>query len=234
MNINCVIVDDEHLARTLLEDYISKLSNLNLIASFSGAPQANDLLQGGSVDLLFLDVQMPDVSGIDFLKSLQQKPVVIFTTACPDYALDGYALDVLDYLLKPIPFDRFLQAVNKATKHIVQLKPALTDTSLGFILLKSEHRLHKVNYDNILYIEGLKEYVIFYLKQGSRIVTLEALKNLEKKLPPNFMRVHRSHIINKNDVSSLYGNMIEIGGKKITIGKTYKDLVISQLFIEKQ
>lgn len=230
MKIKCIVIDDEHLARTLLDDYISKIPYLELVAKCEGAPQAIAVLQNETIDLMFLDVQMPDLTGIDFLKSLKTKPVVIFTTAYPDYALDGYALDVIDYLLKPISFERFVQAVNKAADQIKLLRGKGDEEDKGFIALKSEHRVHKVSYSNILLIEGLKEYVIFHLKEGKRIITLEALKNLEELLPDNFLRIHRSYIINKNYVQSLYGNMVEIGDKKIAIGKTFKEKVIDQLF----
>lgn len=230
MKINCIVVDDEFLARTLLEDYISKLPKLELIAKCSGAPEAMEVLQNESIDLMFLDVQMPDLTGIDFLKSLKHKPVVIFTTAYPEYALEGYALDVIDYLLKPISFERFFKSVNKASEQIKLLKSKNNYSTDDFIMLKSEHRIYKVNFANILYIEGLKEYVIFHLKQGKKIITLKSMKNLEEILPDNFMRIHRSYIINKHEVVSLYGNMVEIGDKKIDIGKTYKDKVHNQLF----
>ena len=230
MKIKCIIVDDEHLAIKLLEDYISKMPQLELVAKCSGAPEAMSIIQNQTIDLMFLDVQMPDLTGIDFLKSLNKKPVVIFTTAYPEYALDGYALDVIDYLLKPISFERFVMAVNKAISQVKLLKAQIPNTEKDFISLKAEHRIHKVHFDNILYIEGLKEYVIFYLKKGNRIITLESLKKLEVVLPDNFMRIHRSHIINKNEAKSLYGNMVEIGDQKIIIGKTYKDEVIKVLF----
>ena len=133
-------------------------------------------------------------------------------------------------MLKPISFERFVMAVNKAINQVNLLKPLVKEEERGFITLKSEHRIHKVNFDNILYVEGLKEYVIFYLKEGSRIITLESLKRLELILPKKFMRIHRSHIINKNEVKSLYGNMVEIGDEKILIGKTYKERVMKSLF----
>ena len=230
MKIKCIIVDDEHLAIKLLEDYISKMPQLELVAKCSGAPEAMSIIQNQTIDLMFLDVQMPDLTGIEFLKSLNEKPVVIFTTAYPEYALDGYALDVIDYLLKPISFERFVMAVNKAISQVKLLKAQIPNTEKDFISLKAEHRIYKVHFDNILYIEGLKEYVIFYLKKGNRIITLESLKRLEVVLPDNFMRIHRSHIINKNEVKSLYGNMVEIGDQKILIGKTYKDEVLKILF----
>jgi len=231
MKINCIVIDDEHLARTLLDDYIGKVSSLELIAKCSSALEAMEILQNKTVDLMFLDIQMPDLSGIDFLKSLKYKPVIIFTTAYPEYAIDGYALDVIDYLLKPISFERFMMAVNKAIEQIKLIKGLGTGREKEYITLKSEHRIHKVNYDNILFIEGMKEYVIFHLKEGKRIITLERMKNLEENLPDTFLRIHRSYIINKNDVKSLYGNIVEIGDHRIDIGKTYKEKVVRQLFI---
>jgi len=230
MKIKCIIIDDEHLARELLADYISKLPQLELIAKCTGVPQAMEVLQNKSIEFMFLDVQMPDISGIDFLKSLNIKPIVILTTAYPEYALDGYSLDVIDYLLKPISFERFVQSVNKASDQFNFISRHDNNLERDYITIKSEHKIHKVNYNNILYIEGAKEYVIFYLKEGNRIITLEALKRLEGILPNNFMRIHRSHIINKDEVRSLYGNMIEIGSKKILIGKTYKEQVLAKIF----
>jgi len=230
MIVKCIIVDDEHLARTLLEDYISKIPMLKLVAKCASALEAMDVLQNETIDLMFLDIQMPDLTGIDFLKSLKNKPIVIFTTAYPDYAIDGYSLDVIDYLLKPISLDRFTLSVNKATEQLKLVNNNKQGSKTIYITLKSEHRIHKVNYDNILYIEGLKEYVIFHLKEGKRIITLEALKKLDEILPDNFMRIHRSYIINTNDVKALYGNNVEIGDQKIAIGKTFKNKVLATLF----
>ncbi len=230
MKIRCIIVDDEYLARTLLEDYIGKISQLELVAKCSGAPQAMEVLQNENIDLMFLDVQMPDLTGVDFLRSLNNKPVVIFTTAYSDYAIDGYSLGVIEYLLKPISFERFFQAVNKAIEQINLLRKSTNDETEDFIMLKSEHRIYKVKYHDILYIEGLKEYVIFNLKNEKRIITLRSMKSLEDSLPDNFMRIHRSYIINKNEINTLYRNMVEIGDKKIDIGKTYKEKVVEELF----
>ena len=231
MKINCIIVDDEYLARVLLADYVSKLPQLKLVATCSSALEAIELMQNNTIDLIFLDIQMPELTGIDFVKTLTNKPKVIFTTAYPEYALDGYALDVTDYLLKPIPFDRFVQAVNKATEQIKLIeKQSAAPKPNDYITIKSEHRIHKVDYKNIVYIEGSKEYVIFNLKEGKRIITLETLKKLEEILPSNFLRVHKSHIVNKDFVKSLYGNMIEIKNTRISIGKTYKSVVSRELF----
>ena len=230
MKIKCIIIDDEYLARKLLADYVSKLPNLELVAVCSNATEAMDILRNNTVDLMFLDIQMPDLTGIEFVKSLDNKPIVVFTTAYSEYAIDGFELNAIDYLLKPISFERFFKAANKASTQIKLLTNNANSTAKSYITIKSEHRIHKVDYDNITHIEGLKEYVIFHLKEGKRIITLEALKKLELILPNNFLRVHRSNIINKDFVKSLYGNMIEIEDQKISIGKTYKDIVLKELF----
>lgn len=228
--IKCVVIDDELLARKLLESYISKLPNLELLGVFKGAKEAMPLIEKEQVDLLFLDIQMPDINGVDFLKSLEVKPSTIFTTAYSEYAIEAYNLNVIDYLLKPIPFDRFVQSIDKASEQVKTFKDYKRLDNKEYIVLKSTYRLHKVNYSEILSIEGLKEYVAFHLKGGEQIITLESLKKLDNNLPDNFMRIHRSHIINKDHVKTLYGNMVEIENKKIDIGKTYKDKVIKELF----
>lgn len=228
--IKCIVIDDELLARKLLESYINKMPNLELIGLFKGATEAIDTLEKEQVDLLFLDIQMPDLNGVDFLKSLEIKPLTIFTTAYSEYAIEAYNLNVLDYLLKPISFERFVQSVNKATNQIEILKEHKKKDNKDYIVLKSTYRLHKVNYAEILFVEGLKEYVAFHLKEGEQIITLESLKNLDNNLPNNFMRIHRSYIINKDYVKSLYGNMVEIENRKIDIGKTYKEKVVKELF----
>ncbi|RLD64171.1 MAG: DNA-binding response regulator [Bacteroidetes bacterium] len=240
MNINCLIVDDEQLARGLLERYISKIPYLSLKKSCKSALEAIDCLQKGDVDLMFLDIQMPDITGIAFLQTLKKKPLVIFTTAYEEYAIDGYELDVIDYMLKPIAFERFLQGANKAleqiklintaanTIHITQ-KTAKNDTK-DYIQLKSNHKIYNIKYVDILYIEGLKEYVTFYTKD-KKIIVLESLKNLEEKLPKNqFIRIHKSYIVNSDMVESLYGNQLEINNKYIPIGKMYLEKVKKKLF----
>jgi len=240
MNINCLIVDDEQLARGLLERYISKIPYLSLKKSCKSALEAIDCLQKGDVDLMFLDIQMPDITGIAFLQTLKKKPLVIFTTAYEEYAIDGYELDVIDYMLKPIAFERFLQGANKAleqiklintaanTIHITQ-KTAKNDTK-DYIQLKSNHKIYNIKYVDILYVEGLKEYVTFYTKD-KKIIVLESLKNLEEKLPKNqFIRIHKSYIVNSDMVESLYGNQLEINNKYIPIGKMYLEKVKKKLF----
>lgn len=201
--------------------------------------EAMQALRENNIDLMFLDIQMPDLTGVEFLKTLNNKPVVIFTTAYQEYALEGYELDVIDYMLKPISFERFIQGVNKAmdlislknqksTKDTIESKPE--NREADFINLKADYKIYKVKLDDILFIEGLKEYVTFHTESRKYIV-LESLKNLEIKLPSNkFIRVHKSYIVNIEKIDSLYGNTIEIGENEIPIGKSYSEDVKKKLF----
>lgn len=223
-----IIVDDEPLAQDILETYISQLSNLELVAKCSNALEANEALKNNEVDLMFLDIQMPQLTGIEFLKALSNPPEVIFTTAYADYAVEGFELNALDYLLKPIPLERFMKAVNKAEEKI-QTTPA-ADLAVGsdYIFVKADKKLIKIMYDDIIYIEGLKDYVQIRLENGSRVITLQTMKSLEEKLPSNlFKRIHRSFILKLNKIKALSGNMVEVIEKKETkllpIGKNYKD-----------
>lgn len=239
MKTNCLIVDDEQLARKLLESYVAKIPYLVLKKSCKNALEASEYLQNGTIDLMFLDIQMPDLTGIEFLQTLNVKPLVIFTTAYKEFALDGYTLDVIDYMLKPISFERFIQGTNKALEQIKLIKTALqthntqkTDEYYknGYIQLKSNHKIYKIKYHDIKYIEGLKEYVTFYMPD-KKIVVLESLKKLEGTLPKNqFVRVHKSYIVNIEKIDSLYGSQLEIGDKYIPIGKMYLEKVKKELF----
>ncbi len=232
MKINCLIVDDEQLARRLLESYVAKIPYMDLIKSCKSALEAIDFLQKGNIDLMFLDIQMPDLSGIEFLQTLESKPLVIFTTAYKEFALEGYELDVIDYMLKPISFERFLQGSNKALEQIKLIKAAKNKgiPNKDFINLKSNHKIYKVKYEDIYYVEGLKEYVTFYTKD-KKIVVLESLKKLENILPQEqFLRIHKSYIINTFAVESIYGNQLEVNKKYLPVGKMYLDKVKRKLF----
>ncbi len=237
--LSCLIVDDEELARTLLENYVKRLPYLNLVGKCSNPIEALQLLQQQSVDLIFLDIQMPEMIGTDFLKSLSDKPMVVFTTAYAEYALEGYELNIIDYLLKPFPFERFLQAVNKASE-LSKLKYKAgtasilpsddTVTENNYILVKSEHKVHRIPYDDIHYIQSMREYVAYYSSNG-RILSLGSLKKLEVDLPQSqFLRVHKSYIISKAKASILEGNMVHIGKDKIPIGASYREEVLKLLF----
>jgi DNA-binding LytR/AlgR family response regulator len=231
--INTIIVDDEPLAREVMETHIRKVPELNLVKSCSNALEANEALKASDIDLMFLDIQMPQLTGIDFLKTLSKPPLVIFTTAYPNYALEGFELDALDYLLKPISLDRFMKAVNKAVDQI-ELQRAGSSASAGpevssedFIFVKADKKLVKIKYDDIIYIEGLKDYVIIRLEK-SRVITLQTMKSLEAKLPSQlFQRIHRSYIVSIDKINAIVGNMVEVQekgqAKHLPIGKNYRE-----------
>jgi DNA-binding LytR/AlgR family response regulator len=227
--IRCLVVDDEPLALDILTDYIEKVPFLNLVAATTSAFDALSIAQNGEVDLVFLDVQMPELTGIQFLKIIAGKCKVILTTAYSQYALDGYDLDVADYLLKPIAFDRFYKSVTKVQNVMQQAAPQvsavkLVDNSVNsFIFVKTEHRIQKIYLDDILYIEGLKDYISIFTK-AERILTLQPMKKMEDSLPSGrFARVHKSYIVSVDKIESIERSRISICDKIIPIGDTYRD-----------
>lgn len=220
--IKCLIIDDEELARTLLNTYIDKVDFLELINSYENPIDAFSALKETSIDLIFLDIQMPELKGTDLAKMINPETKIIFTTAYSEYALEGFNLNALDYLLKPITFNRFLQAVNK-------IKPE-TDSAKDSITIKSGYDLYKVKYKDILFIESDNEYVIFNTSDR-KIMSHQTLKSLYKKLPSSmFIRVHRSYIVNKESVSALKGKSLLISKTKIPVSDSYFDKVKSELF----
>lgn len=227
MQHTCLIVEDEPLARNLLTEYVKKVSFLNLVKACSNPMEALDVLRTHSIDILFLDIQMPEITGITLLKILQKKPAVILTTAYSEYALESYELDVVDYLLKPITFDRFLKAVDKATQRInapVQQtveKPA-GESGPDFVFVKDGTKLVKINFDDILYVEGLKDYVTIHTKT-QKVVTLQRLKSLETQLPADkFIRIHHSFIIALKAIEVVHKGEVQIGNAMIPISDSYK------------
>ena len=236
MNYTCLIVDDEQLARTLLEEFVAKVPMLELKGMCKNPLEAMDILKSEHIDIMFLDIQMPELTGVEFVKTLQHKPGIIFTTAYSEYALEGYELDVVDYLVKPFPLDRFIKAVNKAIDFIDLKRNAgkvdQDNMDSNYILLHADHKIYKVNLDDIQYIEGLKEYVSYYTKE-KRIIVLQSLKSIEESLPSNkFIRVHRSYIVPINRIKTLDGNQVQIGEKLIPIGRSYKEEVLRRVFNE--
>jgi DNA-binding LytR/AlgR family response regulator len=240
--MNVIIVDDEPLALDVLETYIERMPNLNLIARCNNAFEANEALKNNEIDLMFLDIQMPQLTGIEFLKTLVKPPMVIFTTAYQQYAIEGFELNALDYLLKPISMDRFMKSVNKANEqydlHHKEAAPApqrAADTegvtvqadAPDYIFVKADKKLIRVKFSDILYIEGLKDYVIIRLETG-RVISLQTMKSLEDKLPSaQFVRVHRSYIVGMDKIQAIVGNMVEVmekgQPKHLPIGKNYRD-----------
>jgi len=231
--IKCLVVDDEPLALHILEDYISKIPFLQLVKATTNPIEALQLVQEGSVDLVFLDVQMPELTGIQFLKIANGKVKVILTTAYSQYALEGYELDVVDYLLKPIAFDRFYKSVQKAQQIISpSAASALVikeesapqqDLLSDFIFVKTEHKIQKVYLNDILFIEGLKDYISIFTTT-ERIITLQIMKKMEEALPErHFIRVHKSYIVAINKIDSIERSRIWIKDKIIPVGDTYRE-----------
>ena len=226
MSISCIIVDDEPLARSLLKDYVSKVPSLTLVDVCSSPVVAMELLQTKPVDLLFLDIQMPEITGISLLKIMKKKPLVVLTTAYSEYALESYELDVVDYLLKPITFTRFLQAVDKVSSRIsgavVPQERITTNPAQPFIFIKDGTKLVKVKWEDILYIEGLKDYVTIHTRQ-QKVVTLQRLKSLEEQLPAEqFIRIHNSFIVALSAIDAVHKNEVMIGQASLPISDTYR------------
>jgi DNA-binding LytR/AlgR family response regulator len=225
----CIVVDDELPARNLLKEYIKKLPHLELLGEFKNPLQALDLLSKRSVDLIFLDIQMPGMTGLEFLKTLNYSGSVILTTAYSEYALDGFELDVTDYLMKPFKFERFLKAVNKVVA-IPKTIETSAESRSDQLLIKADGQVHRIKKSEIIYIEGLREYVTFYLEH-KKIIVLDALKRLEEQLQDDgFLRIHKSFIVNEKCVTSYSGQFLMLMDKKIPIGANYKEEVLKKLF----
>tara|TARA_R110001583_G_scaffold32280_2_gene110414 strand:+ start:1599 stop:2306 length:708 start_codon:yes stop_codon:yes gene_type:complete len=233
--MKCLIIDDEPLAIELLEDFVSKTPFLELASSCSNAIEAMSIIKEIKIDLIFTDIEMPDFSGIEFVKSLDVKPLIIFTTAYSHYAVEGFNLNAVDYLVKPIPFHRFFTAVNRAKElHLLinedsnpnLVQPAPTD----FIFVKSEYDNIKINLNDIKYIEGLKDYIKIFSTSHKPILTLSSFKKIEEKLSGNsFVRVHRSYIVSLKHIHSVQRNRILIDQIRIPIGQNYKDEFIKRI-----
>lgn len=233
MTIKCAVIDDEPLAMGLIAGYIKKTPNLELCGTYSSAVQAMKMLPENPVDLLFLDIQMPELNGLEFSKMVPEKTRIVFTTAFGQYAIDGYRVNALDYLLKPISYADFIEAVNRATEWFnLKLKSendksSETSYNPDYIYVKSDYKLIQIELDKILYIEGLKDYVKIYTEDNPRpILSLISMKSLEEKLPEErFLRVHRSFIVQKQKIKIIDKGRIVFGKEYIPISETYKTML---------
>lgn len=241
MPIQVLLVDDEYLALNLLEGFVSQVPDLEIVGKAKSPMRALEILGETKVDLMFLDIQMPTLSGVNLLKTLKNPPVVIFTTAYSDYAIQAFDLNAIDYLLKPFSFERFLQAVNKAREQLMaQMRattlPGTVSGSIPFepagqLTVKVDGKLVRIDLADILFIEGLKEYVRIVCPNNQRYVTLESLKNLEDMLPAEgFVRVHKSYIVARPKVRALDGNQLEIASYKIPISRSKREEIVALLF----
>ena len=231
-HLHCIIIDDEPLARKGLKEYINDVDFLQLDAEFDNALKANRLLSDGSVQLIFLDIQMPKLTGLEFLKTLMHAPPVIFTTAFPQYALDGFELNALDYLVKPISFERFLKAAMRAKEYYeVRFKNA-SEIAPGkdeFFFIKADNKLVKIFYDEILFVEALQNYISIHTKT-KKYITYLTFKSIEEYLPiDRFIKTHKSYIISASKIDNIDGNDIRIGEHHIPISRTSKDQVMERL-----
>jgi two-component system response regulator LytT len=230
--MKCLLVDDEPLALDILESYIHKTPDLELLGRCNNALEASEFLKNHKVDLMFLDIQMPEITGLEFMRSLNNPPLVVFCTAYSDFAVEGFELDAIDYILKPVAFDRFSKSIERA-KEYLQLKKNNSveepDLDNDYIFIKANQKQIKLSYDQIHYVEAFADYVKLYTSE-KRYVTLQTMKNMEIKLPKDkFIRVHRSFIVGMKYITSFNSTELEIGPIKIPVGKNYKDDFLSKL-----
>ena len=230
MTISCAIIDDEPLAAQLLESYVRKTPYLHLTGVYNSAILAMKDLRDSPVQLLFLDIQMPELSGIEFAKILPRDTKIIFTTAFPQYAIEGYKVSALDYLLKPVSYDDFLKSTDKALAHFSLVMKQDVYRSDRFMFVKTDYKLLRIALDDILYVEGLKDYVRFYLKSGDKVMSLMSMKKLDEYLPkPEFLRTHRSYIVHMTEVKLIDRFRIVFGDAYLPVSDNYKDDVQAYL-----
>lgn len=232
MTLNCVIIDDEPLAAELLASYAEKVPFLNLQGTFNSATEAIKTIREKKIDLIFLDIQMPELSGLEFARIIGEDTKIVFTTAFSQYAIEGYKVNALDYLLKPVSFEKFLEVSHKALNYFESLNKQRAMKEDRFIFIKSEYKLQKINFDDILYIEGVKDYVKFYVKGNPKgIMSLMNMKKVEEYLPtPEFMRIHRSYIVHMSEVKLIDRFRIVMGDNYLPISESYKETI--QKYIE--
>lgn len=232
-SIQCIVVDDEPVAREILESLLSRIDSVNLVASCKNALEAFNIINDRKVDLVFLDINMPEISGLSFAKSINSDIKIIFTTAYREYAVEGFDLKAVDYLLKPISFERLFQSINKYREQVLPGKARVINdpdsVRSDYFFVRSDRKMIRIAFDNILYIESLSDYIKINLRDKS-VVTRETITSIEAKLPKNeFIRTHRSFIVSINFVDSFTNEFIEIGKKQIPISRSYKNEVLLKL-----
>ncbi|WP_159018449.1 LytR/AlgR family response regulator transcription factor [Algibacter sp. L3A6] len=239
--MKCVIIDDEPLAIDVVESYVQQVGGIEIVAKCTNPLEAIILLNKHQVDLVFLDIEMPNLTGIDLVKAIDNMPQFIFTTAYPEYALDGFNLNATDYLVKPIPFHRFLKAISRAKEKYelenkVVVSPQVSETAApvavdNFIFVKSEYENIKINIDTIVYLQGLKDYIKIYTSDTQKpILTLSSFKDILDKLPPSkFIRVHKSYVVSIEHIKAIQKSKILVADMRIPVGETYKDTVMKRL-----
>ncbi len=237
MKVRCLIIDDEPLARKLINAHLSKIENLELVSECSNAIEAGNFLRTAKVDLLFLDIQMPEINGLQFISTLKNPPAIILTTAYRDFAPEAFDLDVVDYLLKPISFERFTKSVNKFFDKRNEGKSTTVISRLkedAFIYLKADRKNHKILLKEILYIESLDDYVKVHLKEIT-LITRENISSLEATLPsPSFVRIHRSFIINTHHIAFISAESVEVAGKELPFGRAFKKSAMALLSVKEK
>jgi DNA-binding LytR/AlgR family response regulator len=225
VQLKCLVIDDEPLAQDLIENYLKNFSFIKLIAKCDNALIAMEWMRKQKIDLIFLDISMPFISGIDFIRTLQNPPTIILTTAHKEFAIESYELNVMDYLLKPISFDRFLKAISKLNVNVPEIiKPVISNESDAFIYVKSEKKNVKILFRDILFVESLKDYIKIHTTDKT-IITQVPISTIEQRLPDNFLRVHRSFIVARDKITAYTQHDLEIGRLQIPIGRNYKAIV---------
>ncbi len=224
--LTCIIVEDETLAQDVIRNHIARMGQLELLGVYRTAPEALEILAGKEVDIMFLDIRLPGMSGLHFLRSLADPPLVVLTTAYAEYALESYELNVIDYLLKPISFERFSKAVNKILEGRLYALPGATGPQADHIFIKSNSKFFRVSFSEILYVQGMKDYLKIHTPDFT-LITHQTMGELEKQLPARqFIRVHRSYLVALRHIRAIYGNSIELGKVTIPIGVSYRESVM--------
>ena len=235
MKLKCIIIDDEPVARKVLQEFVEDINYLELIGQAENPLKAISLLDENDIDIIFLDINMPKINGIDFLKSSNTYAAIIMTTAYAEYAVEAYGLDVLDYLVKPIAFDRFLKACNKA-KEVRELKSLLqvnADKINDHFFIKCDNQIEKVFYNDLVYAEAMLNYVMLYTPSGKMMVYI-TIKSLEEQLPSDlFIKIHKSFIVNRSKIKSIEGNILHIGNEKIAISQNLREKVLNEIVRDK-